>query len=65
MEDGFADFSRMEVPPDDLLVNDFSDELFDMDDYLNELNELIPDNLDTGRFYLLYGAVTLRTISHW
>lgn len=51
MEDGFADFSRMEVPPDDLLVNDFSDELFDMDDYLNEL---MTDNLDTGRFYLLF-----------
>ena len=49
MEDGFADFSRMEVPPDDLLVNDFSDELFDMDDYLNEL---MTDNLDTGRILL-------------
>ena len=46
MQDDFADFFRMEVPPDDLLVNDFSDEMFDMEDYLNEL---IPDNIDTGR----------------
>lgn len=45
-EDGFADIFRMEVPPDDLLVNDFSDEMFDMEEYLNEL---IPDNIDTGR----------------
>ena len=46
MQDGFADIFRMEVPPDDLLGNDFSDEMFDMEDYLNEL---IPENIDTGR----------------
>lgn len=46
MQDGFADLFRMEVPPDDLLANGFSDEMFDMEDYLNEL---LPDNIDSGR----------------
>lgn len=46
MQDGFADLFGMEVPPDDLLGNGFSDEMFDMEDYLNEL---LPDNIDIGR----------------
>ena len=45
MQDGFADLFR-EVPPDDLLGNNFSDDMFDMEDYLNEL---LPENVDTGR----------------
>ena len=46
MQDGFADLFRMEVPPDDLLGNDFSDEMYDMEDYLDVL---LPDNIDAGR----------------
>ena len=46
MQNEFAELLTMEVPPEDMLVNDFSDDMFDMGDYLSLLT---PENIDTGR----------------
>lgn len=46
MQNEFAEMLRMEVPPDELLVNDFPDDMFDIGDYLSMLT---PENMDTGR----------------
>ena len=46
MQNEFAEMLRREVPPDDLLVNDFSDDMFDIGDYLSMLT---PEDMDTSR----------------